>query len=64
MVPSLTGAAWASLGRVTESRKRGEPEHSPEGAVRLLVALLLGEVVFDLDAPGGQGLDGVRNVAG
>ena len=33
-------------------------------AVRLLVALLLGEVVFDLDATGGQGLDGVRNVAG
>src|SRR6516225_3190631 len=30
MVPSLTGAAWASLGRVTERRKRGEPEHSPE----------------------------------
>jgi len=35
-----------------------------DGAVRLLVALLLGEVVFDLDAPGGQGLDGVRNVVG
>lgn len=30
MVPSLTGAAWASLGRVTERRKRGEPEPSPE----------------------------------
>jgi hypothetical protein len=30
MVPSLTGAAWASFGRVTERWKRGEPEHSPE----------------------------------
>src|SRR5262249_61577153 len=26
MVPSLTGAAWASLCRVDERRKRGEPE--------------------------------------
>ena len=30
MVPSLTGAAWASLGRVAERRKHGEPEPSPE----------------------------------
>jgi hypothetical protein len=30
MVPRLTGAAWASLGRVAERRKRGEPEPSPE----------------------------------
>ena len=30
MVPSLTGAAWASLGRVDERRKRGESEPTPE----------------------------------
>jgi len=30
MVPCLTGAAWASLGRVVARRKRGEPEPSPE----------------------------------
>jgi hypothetical protein len=29
-VGCLTGAAWASLGRVAERRKRGEPEPSPE----------------------------------
>ena len=29
-LPSLTGAAWASLGRVAERRKGGEPEPSPE----------------------------------
>ena len=30
MVPSLTGAAWASLGRVAEREKRGEPEPTAE----------------------------------
>jgi len=32
MVPSLTGAAWASLGRVAEREKRGEPEPTAEEA--------------------------------
>jgi len=30
MAPSLTGEGWAMLGRVTERRKRDEPEPSPE----------------------------------
>jgi hypothetical protein len=30
MVPQLTGAAWASLGRVIARKKRGEPDPSPE----------------------------------
>ena len=32
MVPNLTGAAWASLGRVAEREKRGEPEPTAEEA--------------------------------
>src|SRR5262249_37665573 len=30
MAPSLTGEGWAMLGRVTERRKGGEPDPSPE----------------------------------
>jgi len=48
MVPSPSGAAWASLGPVTERRKRGEPEPSPEEVAER--RKILAETGLDPDA--------------